>query len=87
MPVRMRGGYITLRRSVPAHRLGIAPSYPQTLAALPPVQQLLKNESNDVWRGAQNLAADLFTLPTHSLLTSRDCFAIERLLSSNRGVV
>jgi hypothetical protein len=33
--------------------------------------------------GAEKLAHELFTLPTHSFVTARDCEGIERLLSSS----
>jgi len=69
-----------------AVRLGIAPSYPLPLHKLP-VPALASSVSR-TYSGAQTLSEQLFTLPTHSLLTVRDCLAIERLLlPSMRAVV
>ena len=51
--------------------LGIVPGYPSTIAALPPVRKrLVGNETQ--WPGAEELVAQLVTLPTHSLLTASE---------------
>ncbi len=67
-PVCIRDGVAALRRTVPALRLGIARSYPTTLAALAPVQPLLLPQAA-TYSGAESLAKSLLTLPTHSRIT------------------
>lgn len=50
--------------------LGVMPSYPRPLRALPELQPLLKAAPETP--GADRLAGDLWTLPTHRLLTADD---------------
>ena len=59
-----------------ARRLGIMPGYPQSLADLPGFGERVANRSAD-FSGARRLAAQLLTLPTHSLLTDRDLAKLE----------
>jgi dTDP-4-amino-4,6-dideoxygalactose transaminase len=51
-------------------RLGVMPSYPRPLRALTELQPLLRAQPDTP--GADRLARDLWTLPTHRLLTTRD---------------
>lgn len=64
-PVRLRDGM----RSLPARaaELGVAPSYPTTLAELPELRGSLV-AIDTVFPGADRLARELVTLPVHSLL-------------------
>ena len=62
-----------------ALRLGIAPSYPSTLAALPAVRERLV-KTGGPWRGAEELARCLVTLPTHSLTTASERAEVLHLL-------
>lgn len=61
-----------------ARRLGVMPGYPGMLADLPLAPGRLANEGP--WPGATELSSRLRTLPTHSLLRSRDVTAIAQLL-------
>ena len=58
------------------HHLGVARSYPGTLAALPAVRSRLVPGASDTFPGADALVSRLVTLPTHSLLTDWDVDAI-----------
>jgi hypothetical protein len=70
LPVRCRRGLAGFPSPPEAIRLGIAPSYPSTLAALPKVRAALAADGS--WPGAEALARELCTLPTHSLVTLAD---------------
>lgn len=75
-PVRLSGGIDGFDDAREARRLGIAPSYPMPLPRLPAVRALaLEPDARHV--GAETLARDLITLPTHSRVTER---ARERIL-------
>ncbi|HWZ27447.1 MAG TPA: DegT/DnrJ/EryC1/StrS family aminotransferase [Gemmatimonadales bacterium] len=64
--------------------LGIVHSYPKTLAALPVVRERLASPVGPL-PGAEELAARLVTIPTHSRLTDADRAGIaEAVLSSGR---
>ena len=52
-------------------RIGIERSYPHSLAKLPAAAPWLRGPEHD-WAGADTLADQLITLPTHSFLTARD---------------
>ena len=78
-PLRVSGGLNGLRDPARAQALGIAQSYPTTLAALPPLAaQLVRVDSS--WPGAQDLARDLITIPTHSLVSDDERDEIMALL-------
>lgn len=62
-----------------AQRLGIMPGYPKPLAELPGFGDRCVNRG-DRFPGARCLARRLFTLPTHSVLTTTDIDRIERWL-------
>ena len=70
-PLRVRGGIHGLGDAHASLRLGIAPSYPTPLAALGPLVRLLVG-SQRVWPGAETLARDLITLPTHSRVSAKE---------------
>jgi dTDP-4-amino-4,6-dideoxygalactose transaminase len=76
LPIRVRGGIRGFGDSARAMRLGVAQSYPSTLAELAP--KLV--EATGVWPGADELARDLVTLPTHSRLTAIERDEIVRML-------
>lgn len=79
LPLRCAGGIDGLRDPAAARRLGVAPSYPSTLAALPPVRSRLHPVERR-WPGAEELVRRLVTLPTHSRLGPAERRAIVRLL-------
>jgi dTDP-4-amino-4,6-dideoxygalactose transaminase len=62
--------------------LGIMPAYPRSLPDLEPFRDSCVNRDTPL-PGANRLAASLFTVPTHSLLTSNDIEAVEMLISQN----
>jgi perosamine synthetase len=76
LPVRIRGGIAAIRNSARALALGVAPSYPRTLSHLAP--GLTGPERR--WPGADELASDLVTLPTHSCLSAIERDEIVRML-------
>jgi dTDP-4-amino-4,6-dideoxygalactose transaminase len=76
-PVLHHGGLASLKNSDGARALGIAPSYPIALSDLPPMRALLATEP--LTPGAQELARNLITLPTHSLLSEDDLESILRI--------
>lgn len=66
-PVRVRSGLARVSDVRRARRLGVAPSYPATLADLPAVQRcLVTGAAQRRWLGAELLVRELVTLPTHS---------------------
>jgi dTDP-4-amino-4,6-dideoxygalactose transaminase len=76
LPMRVRGGVGGFTSSTRAMTLGVAQSYPRTLAELAP--RLV--EPQRAWPGADELARDLVTLPTHSRLTPIERDEIVRML-------
>lgn len=76
LPVRIRGALAALRGTTRALALGVAPSYPRTLSHLAP--GLTGPERR--WPGADELASDLLTLPTHSRLSAIEREEIVRML-------
>ncbi|MBI4420550.1 MAG: DegT/DnrJ/EryC1/StrS family aminotransferase [Gemmatimonadetes bacterium] len=79
LPVLFSGGLAGFARRREARRLGVAASYPSTLAAIPAVRARL-TPAEARWPGAETLVRDLVTLPTHSGLTAGDRAALGRLL-------
>lgn len=67
-------------RSLRAKRLGIMPGYPMTLDRLPALASRVRN-ADDGFRGAERLADQLVTLPTHSLMRERDVARIASFLA------
>lgn len=87
LPLRLKGGLAGFPDPMAASALGVAPTYPSVLAAIPQVQARLVGPER-AWPGAETLARELVTLPTHSLLGARDREALGRLLeyyASRRG--
>ena len=66
LPVRIPGRAAALVRQL--HQLGVAPSYPTTLAELPAIRARLAAGNPAGTAGADALVRDLLTLPTHSRL-------------------
>ena len=74
----LRMPVVTPTHMTPAHTaLGIARSYPTTLASLPVVRERLVGSGP--YPGAEELAARLVTLPTHSRVTPNEAARIETL--------
>lgn len=80
-PARVSGGFSGLAAHDRLARLGVAPSYPKTLAGLPAVSNHLVAPDRR-FAGAETLARELVTLPTHSLLTDRGRQHMLRLLDT-----
>lgn len=80
-PVRVRGGIAGLGAARDGRRLGIMSGYPTTLAQLAAVRARLSGPAN-LCPGATELARDLVTLPTHSLVTLRDAHRIVALFAA-----
>ncbi|HEX6750646.1 MAG TPA: aminotransferase class I/II-fold pyridoxal phosphate-dependent enzyme [Longimicrobium sp.] len=72
---------VLLDRALPAEaaRLGVIRGYPTPLGSLDAVRPRLAGPERR-WPGAEELAARLVTLPTHSRLTPRDLEAIVSML-------
>jgi dTDP-4-amino-4,6-dideoxygalactose transaminase len=81
LPVRLSGGMGAFRSASHALALGIAPSYPRSLAQLPQVEARRKGSETSL-PGAQTLVRELITLPTHSRLEPRELVEIGEILSS-----
>jgi perosamine synthetase len=73
LPIRVKGGLDGVANAQMARRLGAARSYPSPLGELPAVRQRLVGDKGR-WSppGAVELARELITLPTHSLLSARE---------------
>jgi len=80
LPVRVRGGLAGLADPGAALRLGVARSYPRPLSDLPAVRERLVAAARQ-WPGAVELARDLITLPTHSLLSARELEQVARAVT------
>lgn len=85
-PVRVRGGFSQLAARDRLARLGAAPSYPRPLARLTEISTRLVTR-NHRFAGAELLAGELVTVPSHSLLTARDRQQVLRLLDINEALV
>ena len=79
-PVRLPDGLASLADPSRALRLGIAPTYPDTLSSLNPLAKLLCVKPSP-YPGARCLVRELVTLPTHSLLRAEEREEILSLLS------
>jgi perosamine synthetase len=71
LPVRLHKGMAELKSAKNALLLGVSPSYPMSLCALPQLGGRLVDPER-VWPGAQTLVRELVTVPTHSRLAARD---------------
>jgi len=76
LPLLVTGGMGGMEDASRALALGVAQSYPQSLVELAP--RLTGPERT--WPGADRLARDLVTLPTHSRLTAVERDEIVRIL-------
>jgi dTDP-4-amino-4,6-dideoxygalactose transaminase len=77
----LRMPVVTPTHLTPAHAaLGVARSYPTTLAGLPVVRERLVGSGP--YPGAEELAARLVTLPTHSRVTPSEAARIASLASA-----
>jgi perosamine synthetase len=81
LPLRLSKGLAGLAQPGKAMRLGIAPSYPTTLAALPQVRARMSG-SGGRWAGGEELSQELVTLPTHSKLGARERAEVLRVLNT-----
>jgi perosamine synthetase len=81
LPLRVPGGMAAFASRSRAVALGIAPSYPSSLADLPQVVGRREGPERG-WPGAQALVRELVTLPTHSRLRSRELTEIASMLRS-----
>jgi dTDP-4-amino-4,6-dideoxygalactose transaminase len=82
MPIRLAGGLAGFAAPHRARRLGIASGYPSTLAALPAIRQRLVGDEQR-WPGAEVLARELVTVPTHSRVSTGERDAIVELLNEH----
>jgi len=76
LPIRFARGLSAMASPTRPLALGVAPSYPSTLADLAPGRTGPERR----WPGADELARDLVTLPTHSRLTGAERDEIVRML-------
>ena len=83
-PIRVRGGWEWLR-TTGAARLGAASGYPKPLHALAALQPRLQATAVSL-AGAELLARELVTLPTHSGTTLREMERLRKLLRSDDPV-
>ena len=83
LPIRLSRGWAGFTDPGYARRLGVAPGYPATLAALPAVRTHLAGPLTR-WPGAETLVRELVTLPTHSRLTPEDRAAVVQLMEGYR---
>lgn len=81
LPLRLARGMESFASPEHALRLGVAPGYPATLAALPQARQRLAGASPPL-PGAETLVRELVTLPTHAQLTAAEQSELLRLLDS-----
>jgi len=85
LPLRVKGGLNGLANREAAVRLGVAASYPNPIGELPAVRARLVGRHRSKgggWSGAEALARELITLPTHSLLAADD---LDRLVRAVTG--
>jgi hypothetical protein len=84
-PVVVAPGLVSRFRSSAARRLGIMPGYPGPLDRLLPLKPSLLDGEGGRWTGAETLVERLFTLPTHSRLSSSAYHRIGQFLQSIRS--
>jgi dTDP-4-amino-4,6-dideoxygalactose transaminase len=83
-PVVVAPGLVSPFCSPSARRLGIMPGYPGPLDRLLPLKPSLLDSEGSRWTGAETLVERLFTLPTHSRLSSEAQHRIGQFLQSVR---
>lgn len=81
LPLRLPAGLRAFVDPRAARRLGIAPTYPTPLAALPVLRERLIAAAT-ACPGAEILVRELVTLPAHSLLSPADLDRIRRIVLS-----
>jgi hypothetical protein len=81
LPLRLADGLGGFERPMEAIRLGLAPSYPSVLPALPEVRPWV-DDATSRWPGAEELVRTLYTAPTHSLVTKGEQAKLIRLLEA-----
>jgi dTDP-4-amino-4,6-dideoxygalactose transaminase len=79
LPVRVTGGSSGLESWRNARALGVAESYPSTLADLAQVARRLCGPDHK-WQGSELLVRELVTLPTHSRVTPEEISRVADLL-------
>jgi dTDP-4-amino-4,6-dideoxygalactose transaminase len=79
LPLRLSRGMAGFSEARLALRCGVTPGYPTTLAELAPVRERMTRVRGR-WPGAEDLARQLVTLPTHSLVSAGERGALVRLL-------
>lgn len=87
LPLRLARGMAGFDHPQEAINLGVAPSYPSILSALPPVRERLVDEVADEagLPGAKELTRSLVTLPTHSWIGGKERSRLLRLLNDYEG--
>jgi hypothetical protein len=71
LPLRLPDGIAGFPTRGRAARLGIAPTYPSVLAAIPEVRPWIDHATPN-WPGGDELVRTLCTVPTHSLVTGAE---------------
>jgi perosamine synthetase len=84
-PALAPGGIHGLADPALARRLGVAPSYPSPLPRLPQLRGRLL-DTGTAFPGAEQLARELVTLPTHSRLSAAELEQLLRVLHTRRAV-
>jgi hypothetical protein len=81
LPLRLDRGLAGFQTAAAATRLGIAPSYPSVLAAIPEIRPWL-DDTVSGWLGAEELVRTLVTVPTHSRVRDSERAQLIALLRS-----
>jgi hypothetical protein len=82
-PLRLLRGRAAVADVRSAIRLGLAPGYPTSLAALDAVRErMAPSEHGEGWPGADAIVRELVTLPTHSFVAARDRDALLHLIGA-----
>lgn len=84
LPILVRGGAAGLPDAQRAAQLGIMGGYPSTLGSLNAIRRRLDVRACRHWPGAEELARDLVTVPTHSLVTMQEREEQVRMLCGER---
>jgi hypothetical protein len=71
LPLRLAHGLAGFATLSAAVRLGIAPSYPSVLGAIPEVRPWMDDTAPN-WPGGEEVCRTLCTVPTHSLVTGAE---------------
>jgi hypothetical protein len=84
LPLRVNRGLAAFKSESRARALGIAPSYPLSLADLPQLAAR-RDGPERAWPGARILVRELVTLPTHSRLRPEELKELAEMLGALRG--